>query len=111
GADGAGSRVRKWLGIEPIGPERLQSFIMIHFEANLRALVRDCPGVLYWINDPDCRGTFVAHDIDREWVFMRSFDPEQESAQSYDAARCEAIVRSALARTDVELTIRTVSPW
>jgi 2-polyprenyl-6-methoxyphenol hydroxylase-like FAD-dependent oxidoreductase len=34
-ADGAGSRVRKALGIEPIGPPRLASFVMIHFEANL----------------------------------------------------------------------------
>jgi 2,4-dichlorophenol 6-monooxygenase len=45
GADGAGSRVRKSLGIALAGPERLQSFIMIHFAANLRPLVRDCPGV------------------------------------------------------------------
>src|SRR5262245_32944773 len=48
-ADGAGSPVRRWLGIRPIGPDRLQSFVMIHFAASLRRLVRDCPGVLYWI--------------------------------------------------------------
>jgi 2-polyprenyl-6-methoxyphenol hydroxylase-like FAD-dependent oxidoreductase len=35
-ADGAGSRVRKALGIEMQGPPRLQSFLMIHFAANLR---------------------------------------------------------------------------
>lgn len=111
GADGAGSPVRKSLGIAPIGPDRLQSFVMVHFEANLRALVRDNPGVLYWVSDPDCLGIFVAHDIDREWVFMRGFDPERESAHSYDAARCEALVRSAVATSDVDLTIRTISPW
>jgi 2,4-dichlorophenol 6-monooxygenase len=110
-ADGAGSPVRKSLGIAPIGPERLQSFVMIHFEANLRALVRDCPGVLYWVSDPDCLGVFVAHDIDREWVFMHSVDAERESPERYDAARCEALVRRALAAPDVELAIRTVSPW
>lgn len=111
GADGAGSPVRKSLGIEQIGPERLQCFVMIHFEANLRALVRDCPGVLYWSSDPDCFGTFVAHDIDREWVFMHSWDPEKEAAESYDTARCEALVRRAIAKADVPLTIRTISPW
>lgn len=110
-ADGAGSPVRKSLGIQPIGPERLQSFIMIHFEANLRGLVRDCPGVLYWVADPSCMGTFVAHDIDREWVFMHTWDPERESIDRYDPAYCEAIVRRAMARRDVHLTIRTVSPW
>jgi 2-polyprenyl-6-methoxyphenol hydroxylase-like FAD-dependent oxidoreductase len=111
GADGAGSPVRKWLGITPLGPERLQTFLMIHFEANLRSLVRDCPGVLYWICDPECSGTFVAHDIDREWVFMHSWDPERESVDRYDAATCEALVRRALARSDVPLAIRTISPW
>ncbi len=110
-ADGAGSRIRKWLDIPQVGPQHLQSFVMIHFEADLRAVVRDCPGVLYWVCDPDCLGTFVAHDIDREWVFMQSWDPERESAESYDVTRCEGLVRRALARDDVEFAIRTISPW
>lgn len=111
GADGAGSGVRKWLGIAPIGPERLQTFVMIHFEANLRALVRDCPGVLYWVCDPDSAGIFVAHDLDREWVFMHPFDPEREPADRYTPAQCETLIRRALAQPDVALTVRTVSTW
>ncbi len=110
-ADGAGSPVRKWLGIAAVGPERLQSFVMIHFEADLRPLVRDCPGVLYWICDPDCTGVFVAHDIDREWVFMHGFDPDTESAQSYTPERCEALVRRALVTPEVDITVRTISTW
>jgi len=111
GADGAGSPVRKWLGIEPIGPDRLQTFMMIHFAADLRALVRDCPGVLYWVCDPDCLSTFVAHDIDREWVLMQPWDPQREARETFDVARCEALVRKGLAQPDVQLAIRTVSPW
>lgn len=52
-ADGAGSRVRKSLGIEMDGPPRLRSFLMIHVAADLRPIVRDRPGVLYWIMDPE----------------------------------------------------------
>jgi 2,4-dichlorophenol 6-monooxygenase len=110
-ADGAGSPVRKSLGITPVGPERLQCFVMIHFEANLRSLVRDCPGVLYWITDPECSGTLVAHDIDREWVFMQAWDPDREAAESYDRARCEALVRRALVQSDVPLEVRNISTW
>ena len=110
-ADGAGSPVRKSLGIQPIGPDRIQSFLMIHFEADLRSLVADCPGVLYWTSDPECTGTFIAHDIDREWVFMQTWDPERESIEQYDTARCEAIVRRAIARDGVRLAIRTAAPW
>jgi 2,4-dichlorophenol 6-monooxygenase len=111
GADGAASPVRKSLGIRPIGPERVQSFVMVHFAANLRRLVRDCPGVLYWICDPHSGGVLVAHDIDSEWVYMHPFDPERESADRYTRAVCEALVRRALERSDVDLAIRTVSTW
>ena len=110
-ADGAGSPVRKSLGIAQDGPERLQCFIMMHFAADLRALVKDHPGVLYWVSDPDCGGVFVAHDLGREWVFMHAFDPDQEPASSYDAARCEQLVRRAMVRDDVALEMRSISPW
>jgi len=110
-ADGAGSPVRKWLGIAQEGPDALQSFVMIHFGADLRGLLGEHPGVLFWITDPDCSGIFVAHDVDREWVFMHAFDPAREDARTYDAARCEGLVRRALARPDVPLEIRTVSTW
>ncbi len=105
-ADGAGSPVRKALGIEQLGPERLQRFVMIHFAANLRPIVQACPGILYWVMDPACPGVFVAHDIEREWVFMHPADDE-----GWDAARAEAIVRRAMAVPDVALEVRTVSPW
>jgi len=110
-ADGAGSRVRKALGIEPIGPARLGSFLMIHFQANLRPLVRKRPAILYWVTDPNARGTFVAHDIDAEWVFMQSWDPEQESAEDYTEARCAEIVRRAIGNAAVDFEIRTLSTW
>ncbi|MDX2170573.1 MAG: FAD-dependent monooxygenase [Deltaproteobacteria bacterium] len=111
GADGAGSPVRKSRGIGLAGPDRLQSFIMIHFAADLRRVVRDCPGVLYWVCDPDALGTFVAHDIDREWVFMHAWDPQRDALERFDAAYCEALVRRALADPDVALELRTIAPW
>jgi len=110
-ADGAGSPVRKQLAIPLAGPERLQSFVMIHFEANLRPLVRERPAIIYWTLDPGSLGSFIAHDIDRTWVFMHPFDPDAEAADGFDPARCEAIVRRAIGRSDVSLTIRDVSPW
>ena len=81
------------LGIEPEGPHRIQSFVMVHFAANLRDLVGDHPGVLFWICDPTAGGTFVAHDIDREWVYMHAYDPDAEDAASYTLERCEQLVR------------------
>ena len=109
-ADGAGSRIRRSLGIEMIGPDRLQSFIMIHFQADLRALVGTRPAILYWTVDPECAGAFVAHDIDRTWVFMHPYDPDAEPSAAFTESRCETIVRRAVG-CDVPIAVRDVSPW
>jgi 2,4-dichlorophenol 6-monooxygenase len=110
-ADGAGSRVRKGLGINVFGPDRIQSFVMIHFEASLRPLVAERPAILYWTVAPHCRGTFIAHDIDHSWVFMHPYDAEAEAAEAYTESRCREIVTRALGRENVEFTIRDISTW
>jgi len=110
-ADGASSRVRRQLGIALLGPDRLQSFVMIHVEANLRALVRERPAIIYWIVDPEHPASLIAHDIERTWVLMHPFDPETESVDDYDEARAARLFRHAVGRTDVELAVRHVNVW
>src|SRR2546426_12165596 len=110
-ADGAGSRVRKALGIGMIGPDRLQSFVMIHFQADLRSIVKERPAILYWLVDPDVMGTLVAHDIDGTWVFMQPYDPETESAEADTVDVCAGIVRRAIGRDGVGFAIRDLSTW
>jgi 2-polyprenyl-6-methoxyphenol hydroxylase-like FAD-dependent oxidoreductase len=110
-ADGAGSGIRRALGIEPVGPARLAAFVMIHFEANLRARVGPRPAVLYWITEPGVGGTFVAHDIDSTWVYMHPFDAERESLADYGAERCVALVRRAMGDPEAEVPIRNISTW
>jgi 2,4-dichlorophenol 6-monooxygenase len=111
-ADGAGSRVRTSLGIEVLGPERIQSFVMIHFRAVLRGLPEIPPGVLFFVCDPDSGGgAFVVHDLDREAVYMHPFDPEAESVADYDEARCRRLVREALADPGLDFAVETISSW
>lgn len=111
-ADGAGSRVRKSLGIEVVGPDRIQSFIMVHFRASLRGLPEVPPGVLFFVCDPRSGGgVFVIHDLDREAVYMHPFDPEAESLADYDAARCADLVRGALTDPSLDFEVVTVSSW
>jgi 2,4-dichlorophenol 6-monooxygenase len=110
-ADGAGSRIRESLGIEMIGPPKLQSFVMIHFEADLREIVKDHPGILYWISDPEAGGTFVAHDIDREWVYMSPFDSDAERAEDYTPERCKDLVLRAIGGPAPPIKVETISTW
>ncbi len=109
-ADGAGSRVRRSLGIGMQGPPHIQSFLMIHVEADLRRFVADRPGVLHWILDPEAGGALVAHNIDREWVYMHGIDADRESLDNYDEARCRALVWRAIGE-DAPLRILHRSTW
>ena len=110
-ADGAGSRVREWLGIAMEGPDVLQHFVMIHATVDLRHLVAGRPATLYWTMDPDARGVFVAHELGSTWVFMKDWDPDQEDVASYTPERCAALFRAAAGTDDLDLVIENVRPW
>jgi 2-polyprenyl-6-methoxyphenol hydroxylase-like FAD-dependent oxidoreductase len=112
GCDGAGSAVRRQLGIEMVGPDEIESFLAIHVAADLRSLVGDQQATLYWITDPATMGTFVAHDLASSWVYMTQFDAAADSLEHYDDARAEAIVRRAGGIPDeTPLDVRHVSTW
>lgn len=110
GCDGAGSRVRKQLGIEMNGPPLIQCYLMIHFHANLRAATAERPGVLHFVLDPAAPGAFIAHDVESEWVFMHSFDPSTESLDDYDTQRCRAVIDDA-AGCELNAEIVGASTW
>lgn len=110
-ADGAGSPVRKWAGIEMIGPAGIQSFVAIHFRGNLRPYVASRLGALHFIMDPEASGTFIAHDIEHESVFMVPFDPSAETIENYGTERCEHIVRNAIGDDGADIQIVGAGTW
>ncbi len=110
GCDGAGSRVRKSLGIEMVGPPLIQCYLMIHFGADLRALTAERPGVLHFVLDPEAAGTFIAHDVASDWVFMHVIDPSIETVEDYPDDRCLAIVERA-AGIELDAEIRGKGTW
>lgn len=109
-ADGAGSRLREALGIAMEGPESLQHYIMIHFEADLRSVTDARPGVLYFLFDPATSGVLIAYDRANTWVLMHPFDPQVEAPESFDEAKCRPLVEAAIA-SPVPFAIRNISPW
>ncbi len=110
-ADGAGSKIRDSLGIEMEGPEALADYLMIHFSADLRPLTEGRQGVLYFLFEPGVRGTFIAYDHSKTWVFMHPWNPESEDREDYDDQRCLALIEKAVGRSLPETTVENVSPW
>lgn len=110
-ADGAGSDMREALGIGMTGPEALQHYMMIHFEADLRPLTATHPGLLFFTFSPDAQGVFIGYERDRTWVFMQSYDPTRENRESFDDRRCRDLVEAAAGEPIHDIKIRNVSPW
>ena len=110
-ADGAGSAVRKSLGIEMVGPQSLQDFVAIHFLANLRPYVADRLGVLHFVMDPAAAGTFIVHDLDRESVFMLTYDSATQTVEDFPAERCTELLRNAIGDPDSEVSVVRAGTW
>ncbi|MFN3219230.1 MAG: FAD-dependent monooxygenase [Acidimicrobiales bacterium] len=108
-ADGAGSSVRKAVGIDMAGPDNLQLYVSIHFRANLRDQLAGREALLYWVMDEAVDGTFVAHDIDSTWVFMKTV-PEDEPVDQLDESKFADLLRAAIG-AEVEMEIVGMKPW
>lgn len=65
GADGAGSTVRKLVGIQLRGEKDLQKLVSVHFLSRDLGhyLLNERPGMLFFIFNTEAVGVLVAHDV------------------------------------------------
>lgn len=65
GTDGAGSTVRKLVGIDMKGERDLQKLVSVHFmsEDLGKYLINERPGMLFFIFNSEAIGVLVAHDL------------------------------------------------
>lgn len=110
GCDGAGSPVRRALGIGMEGPAHVQSYLSVFVQGNLRHVVESHPGLLYWHLDPLEPAVFIAHDIDSTWIFMHPYDPEQVPQESFTPERCRQLVEDAVG-AEADFEIRETGFW
>ncbi len=110
-ADGAGSSIRRDLGIEMEGPQALGHYLMIHFQADLRPLTQGRRGVLYFLFEPGVNGTLIAYDHARTWVLMHPWNPQAETLADYDDSRCLELIERAVGGPLPETVVENISPW
>ena len=108
--DGASSDIRHHLGIEMIGPELVQSFVGIHFKADLTPLLAHRPGLLFEFVGGSASGFFICHRAASDWVFMHPYDSSSRSRQWFTEERVRGLLREAIG-ADVPLEISSVAPW
>ena len=110
GCDGAGSPIRKALGIDLDGPAELSSFVNAFFKYNLREHVA-APAKLYWIAHPEYAGSFIAHHIEKRWVYVVPFYRKWESLASFTPEFFKERIQGALGVELPDLEIESISPW
>lgn len=108
--DGASSDIRHACDIEMIGPELVQSFVGIHFRANLKSLLAERPALLFEFLGGRASGFFICHRVDSDWVFMHPYDAAEKNREWFTEGRARDLVLEAIG-TEVPVEIASVAPW
>ncbi|KIW23324.1 uncharacterized protein PV07_11532 [Cladophialophora immunda] len=108
--DGARSKVRSFLGIESDGEDSYETMMTIHFNADLRPIVRERVGMLHWIMDPLASGFIIAYDLSGNAVLISNFDATKYPVESWNQELCRQVVVSALG-IEVSFDIHSYRPW
>ncbi|GLI81110.1 hypothetical protein PoHVEF18_009481 [Penicillium ochrochloron] len=82
----------------------------IHFNANLRSVVGDRTGMLFWIMDPNAAGFIIGYDLDGTQVHISQVDTKKQPIESWTDDLCRAKVQAAIGQ-DTPLDILSVRPW
>lgn len=110
GCDGAGSVVRRSLGIEMVGPRTIARFMTIYFRADLDRFREGRRGLLYWIGGMDSRGVLICFDKEgRTWAMLVPIGDASLDEYGEEAAR--NIVQKAIGRTEVPVELEGLSSW
>jgi len=107
-ADGAGSPLRKSLGIEADGPGDLGHFLNVFFHADLQGPASGRQALLYNILREDLVEFFVAVNGRDLWLMHHFLSPEEPVPD--EEALCERI-RSAVGTPGLRVNILGIAPW
>ncbi|HEY8899907.1 MAG TPA: FAD-dependent monooxygenase [Chthoniobacterales bacterium] len=109
-ADGAGSPMRRSLGIEAIGPGDLGHFLNTCFRAPYGASLRERRAVLHHLLRKDLFEVFVAINGDDLWLMHHFLQPGEDPAD-YPPERLADIVREASGLPEVPVEVLGVTQW
>src|SRR6266436_5754847 len=111
-AEGAQSRVRRALGVRMIGEEKVYDSVNILFGADLRQWTEHRPAALYFVEQPELRGTFLTINGTDRWGFL-IHSPSQYGyrPEDFTPERCTALIRQAVGIPELAVSVLGISPW
>ncbi|XP_073387845.1 uncharacterized protein [Physcomitrium patens] len=114
-ADGAGSPIRKMIGITMEGEAEMQKLISVHFfskELGQLLLSTPEPGMLYFVFNPKVIAVVVAHNLEAgEFVAQIPFYPPQQRLEDFTSEVCHDIILEVVGKRDLAVEVKTVKQW
>jgi putative polyketide hydroxylase len=111
-ADGAQSGTRKKLGVRMIGERDVYDSVNILFRADLTQWTAERPAPLYFIEQPELRGTFLTINGTDRWSFLvHSLKQYGYTPADFTPERCTAIIRQAAGVPDLRVEVLGVGAW
>ncbi|ESW35727.1 hypothetical protein PHAVU_001G259800 [Phaseolus vulgaris] len=114
GTDGAGSTVRKLVGIEMRGEKDLQKLVSVHFFSRDlgQFLLEENPGMLFFIFNTEAIGVLVAHDLRQgEFVLQIPFYPPQQTFEDFSPKACEKLISKLVGQEFGDVEVIDIKPW
>ncbi|KAJ1396997.1 hypothetical protein SESBI_32170 [Sesbania bispinosa] len=114
GTDGAGSTVRKLVGIDMKGEEDLQKLVSVHFFSKGlgQFLLKENPGMLFFIFNTEAIGVLVAHDLrEGEFVLQIPFYPPQQTIEDFSRKACKKLINKLVGREFGDVDVIDIKPW
>ena len=111
-AEGAQSRVRRAVGVNMIGREKVYDSVNILFQADLTQWVKDRPAALYFVEQEDLRATFLTINGTDRWGFL-IHGPKQYGwrPEDFTPEFCAELIRKGVGVPDLPVNVLGVSPW
>jgi 2-polyprenyl-6-methoxyphenol hydroxylase-like FAD-dependent oxidoreductase len=111
-AEGAQSRMRRMIGARMEGEEKVYDSVNILFHADLRPWTQHRPAALYFVEQPELRGTFMTINAHDRWGFLiHSLTQYGLRPADLTPERCAAFIRQAVGVDDLDVQVKGVSVW
>ncbi|HEY3680608.1 MAG TPA: FAD-dependent monooxygenase [Bradyrhizobium sp.] len=111
-AEGAQSRVRRAVGANMIGQEKVYDSVNILFQAELTQWVKHRPAALYFVEQEDLRATFLTINGTDRWGFL-IHGPKQYGwrPEDFTPEFCTDLIREGVGVPDLPVKVLGISPW
>jgi 2-polyprenyl-6-methoxyphenol hydroxylase-like FAD-dependent oxidoreductase len=111
-ADGAQSGVRQALGMTMVGQKDVYDSVNMLIEADLRPWTADRPAALYFIENPELRGTFLTINAHDRWGFLvNSLKSQGFKAEDFTPDLALRLVRVGAGVPDLAVKVLGIAPW